>query len=116
MSQRPGKGKREKPFAAIEIGTVTSEHWELLIRSEAHVYNTLKTFYRGKKEAFSASFDELKKRTRIKHGHTLDKSIQGLEMKGWIKVTRYAKHGKCRGLRVKPNEYELTFQHDYCRW
>lgn len=116
MSQRPGKGKREKPFAPIEVGTVISNAWQQLNRTEAHMYNILKTFYRGGRERFKASFDELKKRSRIRHGGTIDKAIQGLEQKGWLGVVRYAKHGACRGLRVRPNEYELTFQHDFARY
>lgn len=116
MGQRRGKGRKEKPFAAIEIATVTSEPWKQLNRTEAHVYNITKTFYRGDMEGFQAPFEELKKRTRIKHGKTLDKAIHGLEEKGWLRVVRYAKHGQRRGLRVRPNEYELTFQHDFARF
>jgi DNA-binding HxlR family transcriptional regulator len=83
---------------------------------EAHVYNTLKTFYRGNGDSFKAPFDALKRRTRIRHGATLAKALIELEQKGWVEVVRYAKHGKRRGLRVKPNEYRLTFKFDAKRW
>ena len=116
MSRRPGKGKKEKPFASIEVATVTSDPWKQLNRTESHVYNILKTFYHGNREGFKASFGEQKNRSRIRHGKTLDSAIQGLEQKAWLKVVRYAKHGQRRGLRVRPNEYELTFQFDFCRW
>ena len=107
---------KSKPFGAIELATLNSDEWKKLNRMEAHVYNILKTFYKGEKNGFKAPFSELRKRTRIRHGATLDKAIKGLEQRGWLEVIRYAKHGKGRGLRVRSNEYELTFAFDYCRW
>ena len=108
--------KQGKPFGAIEIATIDSPEWQCLSKIEAHAYNTLKTFYRGNGDGFKASFDALKRRTRIKHGQTLAKAIEGLESKQWIQVVRGAKHGKRRGLRVRPNEYRLTFIYDHKRW
>ena len=110
------KKKKTRPFAAVEHITVESEAWQSLTKSEPWVYTILKTFYKGDSQKFKAPFNEIKKRSRIKHGDTINKAIQGLEVKGWIEVTRYAKHGKRRGLRVKPNEYKLTFRYDYRRW
>lgn len=114
-TSKSGKQKT-KPFGAIEIATIDSEAWKGLNKIEAHTYNTLKTFYRGNGDPFKAPFDALKRRTRIRHGKTLAKAIEGLEAKGWVEVVRGAKHGKRRGLRVRPNEYRLTFKHDYKRW
>jgi len=108
--------QKSKPFGAIEIATIDSEPWQGLNKIEAHAYNTLKTFYRGNGESFKAPFDAIKRRTRIKHGQTLATAIEGLEGKGWIEVIRGAKHGKRRGLRVRPNEYSLTFKFDHKRW
>ncbi len=113
--EKSGK-KKEKPFGAVEVGTVNSEPWKALNKIEAHTYNTLKTFYRGNGEPFKAPFEALKQRSRIKHGGTVDKAVQSLEQKEWIEVTRYAKHGKRRGLRVKANVYKLTFKFDHQRW
>lgn len=108
--------KKGKPFAAIELETVHSEAWKMLNKVEAHIYNTVKTFYRGNGEPFKAPFEALKQRSRIKHGGTINTAIQGLEQKGWIEVVRHAKHGKRRGLRVKANVYKLTFKFDRQRW
>jgi len=83
---------------------------------ETHTYNTLKTFYRGNGTSFKAPFDAMKRRTRIKHGQTLSIAIKGLQTKEWIEVARGAKHGKRKGLRVRPNEYRLTFKYDHKRW
>ena len=116
MAAKNERHKEKKPFGAIEVETVRSEAWGKLRSQEAHVYNTLKTFYHGEKKSFKAPFSFLKQRTRIKHGHTLLLAIKGLEEKGWVRVVRYAQFGKRRGLRVKANEYELTFIHDRARW
>ena len=113
--RRKHKGK-SKPFAAVEIGTVTSDAWKQLNSTEAHLYTSLKTFYRGNGQKFRAPFSALKERTRIKHPGTISKAIASLEVKEWISVTRYGKHGHGKGLRVKANEYELTFLYDYFRW
>lgn len=107
---------KPKPFGTIEIATISSEHWRMLKTTEAHVYNTLKTFYRGNSQSFKAPFALLKQRTRIQHGETLNGAIKGLQEKSWIEVVRYAKHGTGRGLRVKSNEYKLTFKFDQQRW
>lgn len=107
--------KKKPPFGAIEVKTVESEEWERLNSTEAHIYNTLKTFYWKEKKVFLASFSGIKKRSRIKHGYTIEKALKGLEKEGWIEVKRYAKHGKKRGLRVRPNEYSLTFRFDRMR-
>jgi hypothetical protein len=116
LSSYRQKKNKEKPFAALELEIVNSEAWTYLNSTEAWVYIVLKTFYKGAKRNFKAPFKEIKKRSRIKHGETIDKAIKGLEDRGWIRVARYAKHGKCRGLRVRPNEYELTFHWDIQRW
>jgi hypothetical protein len=112
--------KRKKflpPFAAVELLTVESLEWSKLNKMEAHVYNTLKTFYRGKdRKCFRASFDRIKKRSRIKQGRSINRAIRGLEQKGWIEVVRYSKHGYRKALGVKPNEYNLTFRFDRMRW
>lgn len=115
-SGQRNKQKKQKPFGAIEISTVDSPEWKKLLKLEAHVYNTFKTFYRGEGKTFKAPFERLKQRTRIKHGKTLHNAIEGLKQKGWIEVDRYAKHGRGRGLRVRANEYRLTFKLDYRRW
>ncbi len=107
---------KDKPFGAVELATLNSKEWETLNRMEAHVYNTLKTFYKGEQKSFTAPFHDLKQRTRIKHGKTLDQAIKGLNEKGWLEVVRYAKHGTGRGLRVRSNEYSLSFAYDFCRW
>ena len=114
--KRQRKRPKDKPFGAIEVKTVSSDEWSFLSSTERHVYNILKTFYKGGKAFFKAPFNDLKNRTGIKHGRTLDKALQGLEKRSWIQVTRYAKHGKGRGLRVKANEYNLTGNYDYLRW
>ena len=110
------KKNKDRPFGAIELKTVTSEAWTYLNSTEAWIYAVLKTFYKGDKRKFKAPFKEIIKRSRIKHGETISKAIKGLEDRGWIRVTRYAKHGKRRGLRVRANEYELTFHWDTQRW
>ena len=50
---------KKKPFAALEIETVDSDDWLRLDKIEAHVYNGLKTFYKGEGNAFKAPFDAL---------------------------------------------------------
>lgn len=115
-SSQRNKQKKQKPFGAIEISTIDSPEWKRLSKLEAHVYNIFKTFYRGEGKTFKAPFEYLKQRTRIRHGETLHKAIQGLEQKDWIEVIRYAKHGRGRGLRVRANEYRLTQKFDRCRW
>jgi len=114
--KRKKRKKRTPPFAPVELRTVESEAWENLKSTEAWVYTVLKTFYRGDLRAFKAPFEAIKQRSRIKHGDTINKAIQGLEIKGWIEVGRYAKHGRGRGLRVRPNEYKLIFKHDTRRF
>lgn len=115
-SVKGGKKKPKKPFGPIEVETTDSEPWRKLNHVQAHVYNTLKTFYHGNAEWFEAPFSALKRRTGIKHGATIDKALVVLEQKGWVEITRYAKHGKGRGLRVKANRYRLTFKFDYKRY
>lgn len=115
-SRSKRKHVKGKPFGAIELATLNSDEWKKLTRLEAHLYNILKTFYKGERNNFKAPFSALKQRTRIKHGATLNKAIKGLAERGWIEVVRYAKHGRGRGLRVRSNEYKLTFTIDYCRW
>jgi hypothetical protein len=114
---RLSKRKRKQiPFAAIEMPTVTSEAWMRLKTTERHVYNMLKTFYHGDGQGFQAPFSELSRRTGIRHGKTLDKALQGLQAKAWIDIERFAKHRKGRGLRVRPNVYTLTFKQDFRRF
>ena len=118
LAAAAASGKKRKgrpPFGAVEVKTVESEEWMRLNTTSRHVYNILKTFYRGGGERFKAPFDGLKKRTGIRQSGTLHRAIQALEVAGWIEVTRYAKHGKSRGLRVKANEYRLTGKHDHLR-
>lgn len=111
------KKKKPKPFGTIEVATVESDEWSKLDKLEALVYHTLKTFYRGREQkSFRAGFDRIKKRSRIKEGRTVHRAIMGLEEKEWIMVTRYAKHGKRRGLRIRPNEYQLTLKFDIMHW
>ena len=108
--------KKAKPFGPVEVQTVNSEPWQQLNFMQAHVYNILKTFYHGDGEWFQAPFGKMKQRTRIKHGDTISKALCVLEKREWIEVARYAKHGKGRGLRVKANDYKLTFKFDYKRY
>lgn len=108
--------KKSKPFGPIEVQTVDSELWQQLNFVQAHIYNTLKTFYHGDGAWFKAPFGKMKQRTRIKHGETINKALAVLERRDWIEVTRYSKHGKGRGLRVKANDYRLTFKFDYKRY
>lgn len=114
--KRRTRRPKGKPFGAIEVKTVTSEPWKELTKTQMHVYNTLKTFYAGNWEKFKAPFDDLKMRSGIKHGKTLDSALRMLEQKGWIEVIRYGRHGTGKGLRVRPNEYTLTGKYDYLRW
>jgi len=116
ISRYKNKRNKIKPFAALELEVVRSEMWKSLKSTEAWIYLILKTFYKGDNQKFKAPFGEIKRRSRVRHSETIYKAIQGLEYRNWIRVTRYAKHGKRRGLRVKPNEYELTFHYDLRRW
>ena len=119
-SQASGKGgkkkTKKKPFGAIEVETVDSEPWQRLRFVQRHVYNILKTFYQGNGDWFKAPFNALKRRTGIKHADTIGKALEVLEQQEWVEVTRYAKHGKGRGWRVKANRYRLTFKFDYKRY
>jgi len=120
MSKRKlskAKKKGLPPFAAVELKTLNSEAWKLLNSTEAHMYNILKSFYRGDERPFTAPFSQLKQRSRIKHGSTLRKAIDGLEERGWIRVERWYRPGKgCRGFKQKPNVYVLTFMFEKKRW
>lgn len=106
----------KRPFGAVEISTFQNDEWMLLKPTPALIYIILKTFYKGDGKPFQAPFDEIKKRSLIKQGGTIINAIKYLEERNWITVTRYAKHGKGRGLRVKPNLYTLTWSFDLRRW
>lgn len=115
-AKRDRKKIGQKPFGAVEFETVSGDAWKMLNYLEAHIYNTLKTFYKGNRDSFTAPFDLLKQRSRIRHSKTIQKGIEGLERKGWIEVTRYARVVKKKGLRRRSNKYLLTGNHDFLRW
>jgi len=71
------KKQKKKPFAAIELETILSDQWKQLKASEGWVYTILKTFYTGEGKSFKAPFADIKRRSGIKHGETIDRAIQG---------------------------------------
>lgn len=109
------RGRKDKPFAAIELSCITSDAWRNLNSTEALMYMVLKSFYRGNKEKFKAPFSLIRVRSRIKHNGTIQKAVSGLEAKGWIKVDRCVRQSNT-GLRIGANEYELISTNDFMRW
>ena len=79
ISRHKKKKNQVKPFATLELVTINSTYWEGINSTEAWVYTVLKTFYKGNRQKFKAPFNEIKRRSRIKHADTINKAIQGVD-------------------------------------
>lgn len=106
MNRRKRKGWG-RPFVMLDKVMLRSDEWKELATSSKIVYIYIKANYNGRNNGeISFKYSEMK---RILASATIAKGLKQLEVRGWIKRTKYG------GLFRYYNLYRLTGKYDRIR-